>query len=160
MSIGFLTSLAVVVVVVVGTRFAFDALPLRRAVPVTVTDAAVAGVGVVGLAFHCGAMFFRSLVEAWPGAATVISEIDALGTVSVIWYVVAAVLVLLGLRRQYPVPLAVAAVALIAVGVTMYDGGSLHAHLTAIFISVVVLAGVAATLVLPPWRCSPPAAQR
>lgn len=37
----------------------------------------------------------------------------------------------------------------------MYDGGSLQVHLTAIFVSVVVLAGVVAILVLPPWQRSP-----
>ncbi|MDQ6776111.1 MAG: hypothetical protein M3071_07820 [Actinomycetota bacterium] len=156
MSTGFLVSLAVVVAVLLSARFLLAALPLRRvAVPVTITDVALAGVGILGLAFHCGAMFSRSLVEWLPGTGSVIREIGALGTGSVILYVVPALLVLLGLRRQHPVAPVVMALALAAVGVTMYDGGSLQAHLTAIFVAVVALAAVATMLTLPPWWHGP-----
>jgi len=160
-SFGFLIGLAAVVAVVLGARFVFAALPLRRvAVQVTITDAMLAGVGVLGLAFHCGAMFSRSAVEWLPGAGAVIREIGALGSASILWYLVPALLVLLGLRRQHPVALAVVALALAAVGITMYDGGSLQVHLTAIFITVVILAAVATMLMLPPsWR-NPAVAQR
>lgn len=34
----------------------------------------------------------------------------------------------------------------------MYNGGSLQAHLAAIFMSVLILVGVTAALLLPPWR--------
>ncbi len=156
MSTGFLGSLIAVVALLFGTRFLFAALPLRQlAVPVTITDAVLAGGGVLGLAFHCGAMFSQSLVEWLPGTGSVIREIGDLGTASILWYVAPALLVLLGLRRQNPAALAVVTLALVAVGITMYDGGSLAAHLTAIFVTVAILAAVAATLVLPPRRRSP-----
>ncbi len=118
----------------------------------TVTDAALAAVGIAGLVFHCGAMFFRSGTEALPGVDPLVRQIDALGTISVILYVVPAALVTLGLRRQTPLAVAAVVAALTAVGVTMYDGGPLDTHLTAIFVSIVTLAIVASALVLPPWR--------
>lgn len=151
MSTGYLVSLALIVAAMLGARWLFPFLPVRRlASPMTAADAVLAAVGMAGLVFHCGAMFFRSVVAALPGAGAVIDEIDALGTTSIIWYVGAAVLVLLALRHQHPITLGVVALALVAVGVTMYDGGSLQTHLAAIFILVLILAGVAAMLVLPP----------
>lgn len=153
MSTPFLLSLAGVVVVVLGARFLLAGLPLRGlARRITLPDAALIVVGAAGLAFHCVAMFFRRVVDPLPGADAVISDIRALGTSSIIWYVVPAVLVLLGLRRVHPAALAVAALAFVAVGVTMYDEGPLDIHLAAIFTSVVILALIAATLVLPPSR--------
>ena len=154
MSTSYLVGLLTAVAVVFGARLVLAALPVRRfAMPVTVTDASLFGVGVAGLALHCGAMFVSGWVEPLPEA--VISDIRALGTASIIWYVVPAVLVILGLRRQHPVTLAMIALALVAVGITMYDGSSLQVHLTVIFVSVVLLAGVVAMLVLPPWQRSP-----
>ena len=153
MSTPFLLSLAGVVVVVLGARFLSAGLPLRGlARRITLTDAALIVAGAIGLAFHCVAMFFRRVVDPLPGADAVISDIRALGTSSIIWYVVPAVLVLLGLRRVHPAALAVAALAFVAVGVTMYDEGPLDIHLAAIFTSVVILALIPATLVLPPSR--------
>ena len=149
----FLVSVGVVVAVILAARLALSALPLRGlARRVTLGDAALAVVGAAGLAFHCVAMFFRRLVEPLPGTDAVVTDIRALGTASIIWYVVPAVLVLLGLRRVHPLGLAAAALAFVAVGVTMYDEGPLDIHLAAIFTSVVVLALIAATLVLPPSR--------
>lgn len=149
MSTGFLVSLGVVVAAILGARFLISALPLRAAAaPMTVTDVALAGLGVGGLAFHCGAMFFRPRVEALPGTPVVIRQINALGTASIIYYAIPALVVLLGLRRQHPITLTIVTAALAGVAVTMYDGGSLHTHLTAIFLSVVVLACVAAMLVV------------
>ena len=153
MSTPFLLSLAGVVVVVLGARFLSAGLPLRgSARRITLPDAALIVAGAIGLAFHCVAMFFRRVVDPLPGADAVISDIRALGTSSIIWYVVPAVLVLLGLRRVHPAALAVAALAFVAVGVTMYDEGPLDIHLAAIFTSVVILALITATLVLPPSR--------
>ncbi len=153
MSSGFLVSLAAVVVIALGTRLTFPAVPPGRlARAITAADAVVVGVGLLGLALHCGAMFFRSSTERLPGAGPAIRQIDALGHASVAWYVVPAVLTLVGLRRQHPIALAGVALALAGVGITMYDGSSLQTHLTAIFISVVVVASVLAMLVLPPWR--------
>jgi len=152
-STSYLVGLLVAVIVIFGARLVFAVLPLRRfALPVTATESIVFGVGAAGLVLHCSAMFFSRLVEPLPGADPVINDIRALGTASIIWYVVPAVLVILGLRRQHPVALAMTALALVAVGVTMYNGGSLHVHLAAIFVSVLVLAGVTAMLVLPPRR--------
>lgn len=149
----FLVILAVVVGVVLGARLVLTALPLRGlARRVTIGDACLAVVGAAGLAFHCVAMFFRRLVEPLPGTDAVVTDIRALGTASIIWYVVPAVLVLLGLRRAHPVGLAAAALTFVAVGVTMYSSGPLDIHLAAIFASVVALALIIATLVLPPTR--------
>lgn len=156
MSSWFVVSLTLVVAVVLGARLLVPALPLRTvAGRISVTDAVLGGLGVLGLAFHCLAMFFRRLVEPLPGTDAAITDIRALGTASIVWYVVPAGLVLLGLRRGHRVALTVAALAFTAVGVTMYDGGSLDVHLAAIFASVVVLAVVVAALVLPPSRRSP-----
>ncbi len=153
MSRGYVTSLAVTLSVVLAARFVIGALPLRRiAVRVAVVDAAMIGVGVAGLVFHCGAMFFRRTAERLPGAHSAIRAINAMGTQSRLWYIVPALLVVIGLRRQYPLVLLVVAAALTAVGVTMYDHGSLRTHLTAIFITAVVLATVVSALVVPPWR--------
>lgn len=161
MSTAFLVSLAGVVAAILGARVLVDALPLRHvAVAVARTDLVLLGAGLVGLAFHCGAMFYPAAVHLLPRAGAVISQIDALQTVSIILFAVPAVLLLLGLRRQHPVAPTVEAVALAAVGVTMYDGGSLSAHLAAIFASVVILAGIAATLMQPAPRRRPAVSQR
>lgn len=118
----------------------------------TIADVVLVSLGLAGLVFHCGAMFFPALVETLPGTGVAINGINALGATSMIAYVVPAVLILLGLRRQHPIALAVVALGMILVGVTMYDGGSLQIHLTAIFVSVVLLAGNAALLITPPGR--------
>lgn len=160
-STGFLVSLVAVVLAVLGARFLIAALPLRRGtVRLTVADLVLVTIGMAGLIFHCGAMFFQSVVKALPGTDPVVGWINALGTTSIILYVVPAALILLGLRRQSLIPLAVVALGLTAVGVTMYNGGSLQAHLTAIFISVVLLAANAAMLIQPPGRRSQAAPQR
>lgn len=153
MPTGYVVALAVVVGGLFLARLMFPALPVRRfAVQLTVFDACILGLGVLGLVFHCGAMFFRPVVELLPGAGSAISAIDALGPASIGWYVAPAALVLLGLRRQQPVAVAVLALALVAVGVTMYDGGALPIHLGAIFLAVLTFAAIAATLLLPPHR--------
>ena len=61
-----------------------------------------------------------------------------------VWYVVPALLVVTGLRRLPSLALAGVVVALLAIGVTMYNGGPLDTHLIAIFSGVVVLAAVLA----------------
>ncbi len=148
MSAAYLIALAAAVGVTVGTQLPTSPLSLRRlAVPMRGSDAAAAGVGLAGLVLHCGAMFFRSVVEVLPGSGPAISQINALGTASIVWFVVPSALVLIGLRRQHRAVLLVVLGSLVAVGVTMYDGGPLAVHLAAIFASVVVLSGVAAMLV-------------
>jgi hypothetical protein len=72
-----------------------------------------------------------------------------MGTASKIGYSVPAVLVVLGFRHQHPAAVTLVAAALAAVGITMYDGGALATHLTAIFIAVVVIAGVVSLLAVP-----------
>ncbi len=152
MSDRFLLSLLAVVLVVLAARALWGGLPLRRfATRVTVADTALLAVGSAVLAFHCGAMFFPRLVDPLPGTGAAASDIRALGTASIVWYVVPAVLVLVSLRRQHVTGLAAVALTLTAVGVTMYNGGSLQVHLAAIYISVLTLAGVSAALLLPPW---------
>jgi hypothetical protein len=71
-----------------------------------------------------------------------------------VWYVVPAVLMLAGLRRLHWSGVSAVSIALIAVGVTMYNGGPLNVHLATISTAVVVLALVAATLVLRPAGAS------
>lgn len=120
----------------------------------TIPDLVLAAVGTILLAFHCVAMFFRSLVDPLPGMGSVIEDIRALGMGSMIWYVVPSVLLLLGLRRLHPIALVVAGLSLTFVGITMYNGGTLQVHLTAIFVAVTALAGIAAAMVRPPRQPS------
>jgi hypothetical protein len=148
----YVTLLIATVAAIVVARLVLAPLPLRRvAARLSVSDAVLIGVGTAGLAFHCGAMFFRATVERSPGVHSAVRSINAMGTSSKLWFIVPALLVVIGLRRQYPIALFVLAAALVAVGVTMYDDGPLRTHLNAIFIAVVVLAGVASVLVVPPW---------
>lgn len=156
MSDRYVTTLAVVVVLVLISRYVFSFLPITQwATPMSVVDAIVFGVGCAGLALHCGAMFFPSQVRALPGGHEVIRVVDPLGTHSIIWFAVAAGMVMIGLRRQHVVAWLAAAGGLAAVGYTMYDGGLLQTHLTTIFITVVLLAAILAGLVVPPWRRRP-----
>ncbi len=148
MSTSFVLSLIAVVVLVVCARLVLPGLPLSNlAKRLTVGDALMSGVGLLGLVFHCGAMFFTGLVNAIPGAPGPTEAINALDAASIVWY---AVLVVVGLRRLHWSGVVVVSLALTAVGVTMYNGGPLDVHLATIFAAVVVLALVAATLVLLP----------
>lgn len=156
MTTGFVVTLALAVIVLLAARLVLSALPLRRlARPAGRFDAAMSAVGMLGLVLHCVAMFNRGLVDWVPGSAGPIGQIRALGTFSEVWYVVAAALLVLGLRRQQPPALGAVVVALVAVGVTMYNGGGLQPHLVAIFAFVTILAAVITMLVLPPGRPTP-----
>lgn len=151
MPTSFMLSLIAVVVLVLCARMLLGGLPLSSlATRVSVGDAVLSGAGLLGLAFHCGAMFFTGFVTAIPGAAGPVRDINALGAASVAWYVVPGVLLLAGLRRLHWSGVVAVGLALSAVGVTMYDGGPFAVHLAAIFAAGVVLSLVAATLVLPP----------
>jgi hypothetical protein len=146
----YVVSLSLVVAVVLGSRLFVSGLPLRRhARPLAVVDGLLLLVGLAGLGFHCGSMFFRSVVEAVPGTTRAINDIDAMGTASKVGYAIPAVLVVLGLRQQHPAAVTVVAAALAAVGITMYDDGTLATHLTAIFVAVVAIAGVVSLLAVP-----------
>ncbi|MBN9618669.1 MAG: hypothetical protein J0H43_02915 [Actinobacteria bacterium] len=118
--------------------------------PLGIVDVVLVVLGMLGLAAHCGSMFYRSSVQTLPGAARAVAEIDALGTASIIAFAVPAGLLLLGLRRIYLPALALVALALAAVGTTMYDNGPLTAHRTAIFVTVTLLTLCAATLIEGP----------
>lgn len=151
MSNSFVLSLIAVMALAMCVRLVLGGLPLGNlAERLSGGDAVMSGIGLLGLAFHCAAMFFTGFVKAIPVAQGPVETINALGTASIVWYVVPAVLVLAGLRRLHWSGVVAVSLALIAVGVTMYNGGPLDVHLATIFAAVVVLALVAATLVLPP----------
>lgn len=157
MSHTFVVSLVAGVVVILGSRLVLAGLPLQRfAVRATLIDAACVGVGVVGLVFHCASMFYRATVQHVPGTSAAIEAINAMGLASKVWFAAPALLVLVGLRRVHPVALSAVAGSLAAVGVTMYDAGPLVTHLRAIFAAAMVISGVAATFVRPPWTRHPP----
>lgn len=141
--------IAGVVAIVVGLVLPF-LRGVQRPRPV---DGVLVVVGWLGLALHCGAMFGRPLVSWIPGSTAYVDVVNGMGSGSVVLYVVPAVLLLVGLRGARPVLLAVCSLALVAVGITMYDGGSLPTHLTAIFAAVVLgalaSAGLAARAVRP-----------
>jgi hypothetical protein len=137
-------------------RVALPALPLRMiASPVSRVQSLAVLLGLVGLLLHCGAMFDRAAVAVLPGSGGYIQIVNAMGGVSVVLYVIPAALLLIGLRRLHPAAVAALSVALVAVGVTMYDRGPLGVHLVAIFSTGVLLAAILALLVGSPRRPIP-----
>jgi hypothetical protein len=122
-------------------------------------DVGMAGAGISGLILHCASMFFEPVVSSLPGSAGVISQINLMAPASVIWYAVPSLLLLARLRRQNTVVLAVLAVALLTVGVTMYNDAALWIHLDAVFAAGVVTAAILFLLV-PPWRTRPESPRR
>ncbi|WP_427134084.1 hypothetical protein [Pseudarthrobacter sp. S9] len=149
-------SLAAVVLLLLLSRLLVPALPLKRlAARLTAVEFALAASGLFGLILHCASMFFEPLVAAIPGSAPVIGQINSMGTASVIWYVVPSLLLLTGLRRQNVVALALLAAALLAVGVTMYNGTALPIHLNTVFAAGVTTAAIMFLLVVPPWQTEP-----
>ncbi len=142
-----------VALVGLAARLILASLPLPGlAARASALEAALLVIGSAGLAFHCGAMFFRTDASRIPGTHGAIRVINAMGTSSRVWFIVPAILVVLGLRHQKPVAIAAVALSLIAVGVTMYDHGPLPTHLHAILVAAVVLSAVVALLVRPPWQ--------
>lgn len=118
-----------------------------------------AGLGVaalLALAFHCGAMFFTDRVSAIPGTEGAVSAITTLGTASKVAYAVPAVLVLVALRSIWRPALVAFALALLAVGVTMYWWHGLDVHLAAIASSVAAITFIVSGLVR--FTGSPPSA--
>lgn len=103
-------------------------------------DTVLLTLGLAALAFHCGAMFSRSAFDSVPAFRSAVAGVDALGTASMIAFVVPAVAVVMALRSVRTVVIVLVAAALAVVGVTMYDAGPLDAHLTAIFAAVVLIA--------------------
>lgn len=156
MTTDFVVGFAVVVLLLLLARLMVPGLPPKRlAVRLTLLDLGLAAAGIAGLILHCASMFFEPLVSSFPGSAGVISQINSMGPASVIWYVVPSLLLLAALRRHKPVVLAVLAVVLLTVGVTMYNGAALWIHLDAVFAAGVVTAGILFLLVVPPWRTQP-----
>ncbi len=152
MSTAFVLSLAGVAALLFLVRLLVPAVPPRPlARRITTAQAALTAVGLLGLLLHCTAMFFEPVVAAIPGTGPAISQINGMGAASMLWYAVPAVLLLVGLRRQLPLALAVLAVALLAVGITMYNGAALSTHVVTIYAAAVVIAGIMFLLVLPPW---------
>ncbi len=143
--------LGVTVITALGTRWLLPGLPLQGAtVTLTLAEVVLVLVGLAILGFHCSAMFFTSLVEWLPGTQGAVHDIRLLGTASLIWYTAPALMVTLGLRRLPWYGIGTVVLALLAIGITMYDGGTLHIHLTAIFIAVLCISAASAALVSPP----------
>ncbi|MDI3212535.1 hypothetical protein [Arthrobacter sp. AL12] len=152
----FVVILAVVALLLLLSRLLVPALPLKGlSARLTTLDFSLAAAGLLGLILHCTSMFYRPLVASIPGSTAVISQINSMGTASVIWYVVPSLLLLFGLRRQNFVVLTVLAAALAAVGVTMYNGAALSTHLNTAFAAGLVIAAIMFLLVVPPWQIKP-----
>lgn len=141
MPLSFVLTLAAVFVVLLLVR-----LTVRRPRAVTLwartmrpRDAALGGLGVIGLVLHCVVMFNRPLVGDVPGAESYANAVNQMGAVSIVLFVAPGCLLLAGLHAQRRPVLLVLAASLLSVGITMYDGGSLLVHLTSIFVSVVLL---------------------
>ncbi len=153
MSTEFVVVLAVVALVLLLSRFSIPGLPLKGlAARMTGVDFILAAAGLCGLILHCASMFYQPLVALIPGSTAVISQINSMGMASVIWYVLPSLLLLTGLRRQNFVVLTVLAAALVAVGVSMYNGAALSTHLSTVFAAAVVVAAIMFLLVVPPWN--------
>lgn len=153
MTAEFSLALAVTIVVILILRLVLPQLPLRRlAVRLTVIDSALLVVGVAGLAFHCLAMFSRQIFEPLPAVRPLVALVNSPGIPTIVLFAVPALLVLVALRRQQRLAGAIIALALLAVGMTMYVVGSLQVHLVTIFASAVLLAAVVAFLTIAPWR--------
>ena len=156
MPLMFSVSLIVTVVLILVARAVVPGLPLRtRARAASGPDLAFLALGVIGLLLHCGAMFFRDVVAGLPGTAGYIATVTAPGFASVAFFVAPSLAVLIGLRHQRWVAVALLAAALLAVGVTMYGSFALATHLTAIFASTALLALILAALVTRPQRSVP-----
>ena len=153
MTAAFAVPLAGVSVLILLARLVVPQLPLAgRSVRLSWVDAVLFLCGVVGLAFHCAAMFYRHLFDGIGPLGPLVVMVNEMNAVSVILFVVPALLVLMGLRRHYRVALAVLALTLLVVGVTMYSGSPLNVHLGAIFVAVVALVSHVVLFVIPPWQ--------
>ncbi|MCB5272856.1 hypothetical protein BJG92_00366 [Arthrobacter sp. SO5] len=153
MSTMFVFALAGVAFALLVLRVTVPGIPLKRfARRLTPLDMAVTVAGTLGLILHCTSMFFPQVVAAIPGTEGVAGQINAMGTASMIWYAVPALLVMAGLRRQHPAALALLAASLLAVGITMYNGSPLSLHMATIFAAGVMLAATLFLLGTPPWR--------
>lgn len=155
MTAEFSITLAALSVLLLVARLALPQLPIAGAAKrLSVADLVILGVGALGLAFHCTAMFYRPLFDGIPSIAPLVSTVNSLGIASIVLYTIPAVLVLVGLRRQHPLTLIAMGIVLLAVGITMYVRTLGSWHLTTIFVTVVLLAGVVTLLTISPWHKS------
>ena len=151
-------SILVAVLASVTLRLVVRRLPLE---PRPATTPRVVGslvVGLAGLAAHCGAMFYRDLSRSIPGSDGYLFAVNGMGIGSMVLYVLPAVLVVAALRAAPTWADGAVAVALVLVGITMYDGGPLTAHLASILVAVVAIATT--TAVFGPGRADPSAASQ
>jgi len=149
----FAVTLVGVCVLLLLARLVVPQLPLAgHSVRLSWVDAVLLLCGVVGLAFHCAAMFYRPLFGGIGPLGPLVDMVNEMNVASIILFVVPALLVLIGLRRHYRVSLAVLTLSLLVVGVTMYAGTPLNVHLGTIFVAVVALVGHVALFVIPPWQ--------
>ncbi|MHA7277957.1 hypothetical protein ACX80O_15790 [Arthrobacter sp. Hz1] len=156
MSTSFVLTLLGIAAVLLVLRLVIPGLPLQRVTQrLTPLDLVLTVLGVLGLILHCASMFFRPLVASIPGSGSVITQINSMGTASMIWYAIPALLVLVGLRRQHWVALILLAASLLAVGITMYNGTALSTHLDTIFAAGVMIAATVFLLSTPPWHREP-----
>ena len=147
-STSFVLALLVVIVVLIIVRLTVDAFPLMYwAQAIQPRDAVLAGLGVIGLVLHCVAMFDQPLIDGVRGLDRYATVVNRMGGTSIALYVVPAGLVVAGLHAQRRPVLAFLVAALLAVGITMYDGGALAVHLTSIFASVVMLSAIGALFI-------------
>ncbi|MHA7155353.1 hypothetical protein [Arthrobacter sp. TMN-50] len=156
MSTSFVLTLLGIAAVLLVLRLVIPGLPLQRVTQrLTPLDLALTVLGVLGLILHCASMFFRPLVAAIPGSGSVITQINSMGTASMIWYAIPTLLVMVGLRRQHWVALILLVASLLAVGITMYNGTALSTHLDTIFAAGVMIAATVFLLSTPPWHREP-----
>lgn len=153
MPLGLTVVLIAMPLLLLGARAALPGIPWKPyARTASWLELVLIAIGALGLVLHCVAMFYRGLLEAVPGAGGYIQAVNGMSVASIVLYVIPAVIVLAGLRRQQPLAVTLVALTLVAVGFTMYDGGPLDVHLGAIIAAALSIAVTTALLVLPPKR--------
>lgn len=154
---GFFTALAVLVGAILVVRLVRRApLLAGRARRLTVAESTTVVVADVLLVFHCAAMFATGWVAAigvLDVPAAIVSDLsDPIGRVA---YWLPAVALLIAVRRLWwPAPVGLA-LALAAVGWTMYGSFTVDQHLATIAVAVTGIAITVAGLVEPPSRNRP-----
>lgn len=147
MSLPWTLSLVAVIVIAVVLRITSRQLPLPGARSLSGGRMTALGLGALGLAAHCVAMFFTDVARSVPGSGGYVDGVNGMGITSMVLYAVPALLVIVGLWRVARWALVTVVALLVAVGVTMYNGGPLTVHLTAILLSVIALAATMTALV-------------
>jgi hypothetical protein len=148
MPIGLTIALITVPLVLFTARAIFPQLPWKRYARTSAwPDIGFLSFGSIGLISHCAAMFYRDLVQTIPGTDGYVKWVNEMGWVSIVLYVLPASVVVVALRRQHPVAVAIVVLTFIAVGVTMYNGGPLTTHLTMIALAATALVGTTSMLV-------------